>query len=258
MRRAAAGGPDGQIAELWTRVRGLRTHARAAGLQHDETPIVLVHGLGVSSRYMLPTLRALAFHAPVLAPDLPGYGRSDTPARPLSVRGLANALGEWLDAMQIERATLLGNSMGCQIAVDLAAREPERVCALVLVGPTVDGHARGWVRQGARLALDSALEPPALLGIIALDYAVFGPRRFLATATSALADPIEGKLPFVQAPTLVVRGSRDKIVSQRWAEETAALAPLGRLVVVPGAAHAVNFNAPEPLRAEVLAFLRAL
>ncbi|HEX2088386.1 MAG TPA: alpha/beta fold hydrolase [Actinomycetota bacterium] len=48
------------------------------------------------------------------------------------------------------------------------------------------------------------------------------------------------------APTLVVRGSRDMMVPQRWAEEAAALLPNGRLAVVPGAAHCVNYSAPQP------------
>jgi 2-hydroxy-6-oxonona-2,4-dienedioate hydrolase len=70
-----------------------------------------------------------------------------------------------------------------------------------------------------------------------------------------LRDPVEEKLPLVEAPTLVVRGGRDLIVSQRWAEEFAALLPRGRLLVVPGAAHAVNYDDPEALADAVLRFL---
>jgi pimeloyl-ACP methyl ester carboxylesterase len=93
--------------------------------------------------------------------------------------------------------------------------------------------------------------------VIALDYLVFGPRRLLATSRHALADPLEEKLPHVRAPTLVVRGARDKIVSQRWAEEVAAGLPRGRLTVVPGKAHAVNYNAPAELARLVREFVPA-
>ncbi|MDQ3880940.1 MAG: alpha/beta hydrolase, partial [Chloroflexota bacterium] len=63
------------------------------------------------------------------------------------------------------------------------------------------------------------------------------------------------KLPCVRVPTLVVRGGRDPIVPQAWAEEVARLLPRGRLVVIPGAAHAVNHDAPAALARVVLPFL---
>lgn len=71
----------------------------------------------------------------------------------------------------------------------------------------------------------------------------------------ALEDRMEEKLPHVRVPALVVRGSRDLIVSQRWAEEAASLLPLGRLVVIPGAPHTVTYNAPLKLAGAVRAFL---
>ena len=233
---------------------GLRVHVRAGGAD-DAPPVALVHGIGVSSRYLVPVGRELARTHRVLAPDLPGYGRSESPPRALGVGGLAGALSAWLDAEGLDRVSLLANSMGCQVVVDLALREPERVSALVLVGPTVDPHARDPLRQAARLVLDSAREPPSLVGIILWDYAVFGPLRFAATAVSALRDAIEEKLPHVRAPVLVVRGERDAIVPQRWAEEVTALLPRGRLVVLPGAAHNVTYDAPLELVRVVRPFL---
>jgi len=177
------------------RVRGLRVHARVGGLDRDGPPLVLVHGLGVSSTYLEPLARELAATACVLAPDLPGYGRSERPPSVPGVAELATALSDWLEAIGVARAVVLGNSLGCQIAVELAVREPDRVEALVLVAPTVDPHARGWARQGWRLLVDCSREPLPLLAVIAREYATFGPRRLAATARSALGDAIEEKLP---------------------------------------------------------------
>jgi pimeloyl-ACP methyl ester carboxylesterase len=87
------------------------------------------------------------------------------------------------------------------------------------------------------------------------DYRDAGVRRVLATFRLALADPIEDKLPRLQAPTLVVRGARDPIVPQRWAEEAARRLPRGRLVVVPGAAHTMCFTSPDELARVVRPFL---
>ena len=70
-----------------------------------------------------------------------------------------------------------------------------------------------------------------------------------------LGDPVETKLVAVQAPTLVVRGSRDPIVPRRWAEEVADGLPRGKLTEVPEAAHAVNYSAPDALARLTLEFL---
>jgi pimeloyl-ACP methyl ester carboxylesterase len=66
---------------------------------------------------------------------------------------------------------------------------------------------------------------------------------------------VERQLPRVAAPVLVVRGTRDRIVPQAWAERAARLLPRGRLAVIPGAAHAVNFSYPREFKAAMLPFL---
>jgi len=240
------------VRSRFTRVRGLRVHWREGG---SGEPIVLVHGIGVSGRYLLPTARLLEPTHRVLVPDLPGFGPSAKPSRALGVRGLARALAAWLDAIGVESAPLVANSIGCQIVVALAREHTERAERLVLVGPTVDAHARSFPRQAFRLALDTAREPPSLAAIVALDYLTYGPLRFLATARSALNDRIEDHARFVAAPVLVVRGARDALVSQRFAEELAARFANGRLVVVPDSPHAVNYARPDVLARLVRDFL---
>lgn len=79
-------------------------------------------------------------------------------------------------------------------------------------------------------------EPISLLPIELIDYLSVGTRRAWRTFRYALADRMEEKLPHMRVPTLVVRGSRDTIVPQRWAHEVTGLLPMGRLSVIPGAA----------------------
>jgi 2-hydroxy-6-oxonona-2,4-dienedioate hydrolase len=86
------------------------------------------------------------------------------------------------------------------------------------------------------------------------DYRKAGRRRAWATARYLMADAIERKLPQVRAPTLVIRGERDPMVSQRWAEEVTRLLPEARLVVIPGAAHTVVRFAPHECAAAVRRF----
>jgi len=129
---------------------------------------MLVHGAFISSRYMVPVAARLDAHYTVYAPDLPGYGRSDRPARVPTVAGFSDVLAHWMDAVGIARAAFIGHSFGCQIVADLAVRYPTRVARAVLIGPTVDPAHHILLQQGARLLLDGAREPgrylPLLLG----------------------------------------------------------------------------------------------
>ncbi len=139
---------------------------------------------------------------------------------------------------------LIGNSMGCQIIVDTAVRHPARVERAVLQGPTIDRHPRTLRLQVGRALPDVLGEHPSQPLVQTRDYAKFGLRRSLRTFQFAVHDRIEEKVPLVRAPTLVVRGARDPIVSQRWAEEVTRLLPEGRLVVIPGAPHTLNYSTP--------------
>jgi len=221
-------------------VAGLRGHALVGG---SGPPVVLVHGLAVSSRYFVPLARRLVRRHTVLAPDLPGYGRSATPRRPLGIVELADALCEWLDALGITSALFVGNSLGCQIAVDLAVRAPQRVRRLVLVGPSMDPSAPTLWAQWRGLVRDGIHEPVGLHVAELRDYLRMGPRRILATARAALADEFGAKLEHVRQPALVIRGERDQIVSQAWAERVAAALPAGRLRVVRRSPHATHWAA---------------
>lgn len=243
-------------------VRGRRWtgdwHARAPVEQVPLGPdVVLVHGFGVSSRNMAPTAEALAPHCRVYAPDLPGHGLSYKPRPGLDLTGLAEALLEWMTALGLQRACLLGNSYGCQVIVELAVRHPERVERLILQAPTVDPTARDLPRQLTRRVLSGWRErhQPADDDTFK-DWRQIGLRRMVREARHAMRDPIEDKLPRIQAPTLVVRGSRDPIAPQRWAEEAAGLIPDGRLVVLEEAVHTITYSHPHQLVEAILPFLR--
>jgi pimeloyl-ACP methyl ester carboxylesterase len=239
---------------------GHTIHARVSAppMPAGRPPLVLVHGLLVSSRYFLPTAERLGAHYDVYVPDLPGWGRSGKPSRALTVPELADALVAWLDALGLERPVLVANSFGCQIVADLAARYPERVAGLVLLGPTVDPHARRLWKIGARWLLNVPLEPPGLDLVTLRDLLDMGVRRLIGTIRPMLNDRIERKLPSVTSPALVVRGGRDSTVPKRWATEATRLLPRGRLVEIPGAPHAINYNAPDAVAALVRDFVESL
>ncbi|MBD0421352.1 alpha/beta hydrolase [Streptomyces sp. TRM S81-3] len=218
-------------------------------------PVVCVHGAGVSSREFRPFIEVLGRRHDAWTVDLPGFGASAGPGHPLGVRALADALVEWLAAVGLDDVVLLGGSFGCQVAVDAAVRHPGRIAGMVLVGPTVDPAARGFVRQMLRWIRNAPHESVSMAALNLADYRDAGGRRVLGAFTESLRDRIEDKLPHVLMPTLVVRGAQDRMVPQEWAEEVTRLLPAGRLAVVEDSGHMVPYRQAHALAGLVVDFL---
>lgn len=245
-----------RLRSVRTRVDGLSVHARfSAGPEPGALPVVLVHGYGVSGRYLIPIAQRIAAERPVWIPDLPGHGRSEKPERTLDVPGLARALRGFLEAVEVPRAAFLANSMGCQTVAELAVRHPETVDRLIFVGPTADSEARTLREHLPRFLRAAFEEKPSLIPIVAADYLRAGPRRIVEELQAMFADRIEEKLPGISAPAMVVYGERDFFVPRRWATEVARGLRTDRLFAVPGAGHALNYSAPDELMRLLRPFL---
>lgn len=188
---------------------------------------VLVHGLGLSHRYFTR-----------LQPLLPG-------SRAVDLQGVS--MGEMTDSLERfvgPRTVLIANSLGAQIATELAVRSPSTVRALVLTGPTWDPAAPGVPSHLLRLLADSFREQRSLVSVALADYVRHGPRHLVDAAWAMLRYPMAHRLAEVSVPVVVVRGSRDPICGERWAWRLAGAPPDGRLVSVAGAAHAVDWSHP--------------
>ena len=103
---------------------------------------VLVHGLGMSSRSMMPTAHLLAVADEVHVIDLPGFGKSGQPRPALSISDLVDALALWMQKQEIASPVLTGNSPGAQVIADYAARHPGRLSSAVFLAPIIDPRAR--------------------------------------------------------------------------------------------------------------------
>lgn len=241
----------GQICELhslWLDVNGCRMHARVstAAAGGAALPVVLVHGWGVSSSYFIPTAERLAVRFAVYAPDLPGHGKSGTPAEPPDIGDLAQALLDWMDRAAIPRASVVGQSMGCQVAVEAALRQPGRIDRLVLIGPAPDPAARTMPTQLQRLLRAGLHEKPSLLPYLVRDYLRMG-LRILPELRAMMHYPIECRLPSVGMPAMLVRGEHDTLAPQAWMDQAAALLNAAGVAVIPSWGHAVQHSAPEQL-----------
>jgi 2-hydroxy-6-oxonona-2,4-dienedioate hydrolase len=241
-----------QLSSVTDLVDGVLVHARVTPRVVDgRIPLVFVHGLGVSVRYLEPTMQLLAKENRVAGLDLPGFGRSGNPPRILDTSGLAYALMRWLDVRGIGPAVLIGNSYGCQVIIELMMHEPHRGAGLVLNAPTMDPAHRTLMGQVIRALADIPNEPRQLGWLVVRDYLRAGPVRLFKTLRYALQDHIEEKLPDIVVPTIIVCGERDPVVTVAWAADAARL--VGRssqgaagatLTVVPNAAHALPFDDP--------------
>jgi pimeloyl-ACP methyl ester carboxylesterase len=235
----------------WTVVRGVRMHHRAFAGAPGAPPVVLVHGLAVSHRYLLPLAAALAVRHPVFAVDLPGFGLSGKPAQALDVGEHAAHLSAWLAERDLPAACLLGHSFGAEVVAATAAGDPARVRAVVLAAPTSDAAARSRTAQILRWSRDIPREALWQVPVFVRDIWDAGPVRIFRTLGHSVHNAIERDVARLRVPVLVVRGSRDPVVTAPWA------ARLGHTVTVPGAPHNVVATAPGAVAEAVDQFLSA-
>jgi pimeloyl-ACP methyl ester carboxylesterase len=123
--------------------RNMRLSTVEAG---DGPPVLAIHGLGATKGSFLPTVAALSERFRVIALDLPGFGDSEKPlGAAYDPRFFASACADLLDALELKRAHLIGNSLGGRVALELALRQPDRIERLVLLAPSLAWRrSRPW------------------------------------------------------------------------------------------------------------------
>ena len=231
--------------------------------------VVLLHGLGGSRVAWDAQLASLSIQWRAAAWDMPGYGSAaPLPDQPLTFRALADAAAGWISALGVDRAHVVGTSMGGMVALYVAAWHPERVRSLTLLSSSpkfgMDGtSAQSW--RTARLApLDAGWQPiefaeRVLRGIAGpniTEAAFESQRAAMARVTgSALRRSIDclvthdatGLLSTITAPTLVMVGELDQETPLAYSQYLVDHLPNARLAVVPDAGHLLNAEAPEPV-----------
>jgi len=238
-------GVDGEF----VRIGGHRIHYLVGG---NGPPLVLVHGVAMSAEDFAPVLRRLMRTHRVYAPNLLGYGRSDQPkSADCSVGAQAVLVLDFLDAMRLRDADVMGVSLGGWVALKLAAEHPERVRRLVLVSSAGLRHKTTLnERTFSANNLDELRASFAKQSDNAHLLPTFVLRDFLrrskehawivrAQMRSALGgrDLMDGKLARVRMPVLLVSGTNDRIVPFEVSKNLQKGMPQARLVPLEGCGH---------------------
>lgn len=262
-------GPAGEDAYRVRRVRGAVYYTsrqehdsltifveRFPGPENPAAPtFVLVHGIGVSSRYFHPLAAELSTAGRVFLVDLPGYGESPDPRRDVSIADHAEVLAGFLRQLAVPDPVIVGHSWGAEVVSMLALRHPAVPRTVVLLSPTLEPPARTAWRAIGRLLRDSVREPPAVFWIAATDYLVrCGLRYLLKQLPHMLADRPEDRVPDHRARTLVVNGDRDPVVSSQWARRLADAHPDGEFREVRGP-HVIMHTEPATIAQHITRFV---
>lgn len=249
-RRPRAHG-DGDVVwgEREVDVAGHRVFVRVGPEVPGSVPMVHVHGFAISGSCMLPTAARLAHRATTYVPDLPGYGRSPAWGGALGIPNLAFALLGVLDGLGLDRVVLVGNSMGGPVSLEVAHQAPDRVAALVLASPAGGVHNQPFARALTQLARDAVRESPAMARTAVPDYLRFGPVATLQLFSELVRFPSLERMLRTPVPTLAVVGTRDPLMPPpaRVREVGRLTPPHVDVVVLEGAAHAMNFSHPGEL-----------
>jgi len=248
-------------------VNGVKTYAATGGRNHDPALplVVFVHGAGLDHTVWALLARWFAHRGwGVLAPDLPGHGRSD--GEPLgSIAAMADWTAALIAAAGASKATIIGHSMGSLVALETAARHAERITAIGLIGTAAampvsrellaaaeaDDHTaidmlRIW-GYGFRAGIGGSLAPGMwMLG---------GAERLLARARpgvlfkdlQACSDYRDGLAAAarVTVPATLVLGERDLMTPMKAGRELAAALPNARVVALEGAGHMLMSERPD-------------
>jgi pimeloyl-ACP methyl ester carboxylesterase len=270
-RGVAAGGPP-PVLDRHADVSGHRIHYLESG---SGPAVVLVHGLGADSRTWRQLISELSTGFHVFAIDQLGFGQSDKPQVPYHVGLLAENLAGFLDAVGVQKASIVGNSLGGWVAVRFATQYPDRLDKLVLV------DAAGYGEEPAQMVRDylSRLDPATVAGVerflgsmtpeqqsaLEMMAAMYFARQYSRGDGYAVAALVESilrgedvlgpEIKTIHAPTLVIWGRNDPVIPLRVGEALAADIPGASKEILDGCGHRPQTQCAGVFNTDVRRFL---
>jgi pimeloyl-ACP methyl ester carboxylesterase len=252
-------------------VNGIDTFVATGGREFDASlpTVVLVHGAGFDHTTWALHSRWFAHHGyGVLAPDLPGHGRSSGTPLP-AIADMADWIAALLETGGAAKAWLVGHSMGSLIALETAARHPAKVTALSLIGTAAPMTVGPDLLKAAEANDHSAIDMISIwgLGFQAELGGSLAPGLWMHSGAQRVLENCRPGVLFndlsacnayqgalaaaaeITVPTTIILGERDMMTPARAAKALAAALPNSRTVVLPGAGHMMMAERPEELLA---------
>jgi 3-oxoadipate enol-lactonase len=235
----------------------------AVEVEGDGEPVVFIHGLGGTTNTFTPILGAFARHKRVRF-DLPGSGRSCRVEGPLSIAVFVQAVSKTMRAAKVEKAHVVGHSMGTIVAAHLAASEPGMVRSLALFGPLLapPDPARANIRARAKKVLSEGMQSTADALVQASLSSETKARKPVAVAfvreslmgqdpdgyarsCEALADAQAADAAAIACPTLLVTGDEDAVSPPQSVRMIGQKISGSRMEVLRGCGHWTPVEKPE-------------
>jgi 3-oxoadipate enol-lactonase len=232
------------------------------------TLLLFLHGIGGNRRNWDAQLAFFSRTYKAAAWDARGYGDSDDYEGPLEFSVFSEDIVRVLDFLKVEKAHLVGLSMGGRIARNFALHHPERVERLVLANTTpgfgslTPQQAREFVAQRrdadpverAKSLIGPRARPGVFEDLVASLRAVHR-ESYLKTVEASVAQDLAAPIENIRAPTLVVTGDEDRLYPPAIAQDMVRRIPGASLAVIQGAGHLSNLEQPERFNQVVLEFL---
>lgn len=268
----AAASQDAAPADKWATVFGAKIHYIEAG---SGPVVILLHGLGGSAANWAPTIAPLAQKYRVIVPDQIGFGKSDKPMLNYRVATLVDFLDGFYKQVGVQKATLVGNSLGGFTAAAFAIAHPEKVDKLVLVdaaGFAVTGDLDPKVLNGLNASTRQQVKD--LLALVFYNKEQFGSdmaidgffasrvtagdqytiQRFIDSIAHG-EDMLDGKLGAIKHPALIIWGREDGLtqlaMGQRFNKEIAG----SQLFIIEKCGHVPQLEKAAEFNAALLKFL---
>ena len=234
-------------------IDGLPVHYEVMG---QGEPVVFIHGLSGSSRWWCKNIPTIARHYRVYLVDLPGFGMTRHLHHTFSLKQCATWVNDWMQAIGLDEANLVGHSMGGYVSMALAALHPEKVKRLILVASI--GIPFGCSVNRMLLPMVKAIgrTNPAFWPYLAYDYFRAGPAMVHRASSEIVALDATEVISAVQTPTLLIWGEYDDLVLLEFGRRLREQIMGSRLLILSNANHICMFDQPHDFNLAVLTFLQ--
>lgn len=250
-----------QFTEKQVDIKGNIISYWEGGLPSDSIPIVFLPGWSVSFKPYQESLNALAEHYQIIAPTLPGFGKSTSSKSLQSYQDYADCMIDFLNELNFKKVHIIGHSMGGAIAIIIAASKPSLIASIIVVDST--GIPLGSLpevlgRRSIELTVEfltTKIERVSKMTQSFLKNCLLNTGSVIQSARICLEEDIRPLLPKIESPCLVIWAQNDMFIPLKMGQEFSQAIKSSRLIVVEGESHELSMFRPEKFAPIILDFI---